>query len=122
MDLQQSWENARNHCKSLAPNNGGDLVSIHDTETNNYLGNLQTVPVQTVGTPWIGAFRQSSDPDDWAWTDGSAFDYSNWNANGGEPNNNNPDNPGYGLMLWGSWAWADEVGGYWKRFFCQQNK
>ena len=115
MNLQKTWENARNYCKNLAPNNGGDLVSIHDTETNNYLGNLG----QTVGTPWIGAFRQSSDPDDWAWTDGSAFDYSNWHSGGGYPTDRSHVN---GIMLWSSWAWADTDEGQWKRFFCQQNK
>ena len=110
MNLQKTWENARNYCKNLAPNNGGDLVSIHDTETNNYLGNLG----QTGKQAWIGAFRQSSDPEDWAWTDGSAFDYSNWHYQEGIQS--------HVIMLWSSWAWANADEGQWKRFFCQQNK
>ena len=105
MDLQQSWENARNYCKSLAPNNDGDLASIHDPETNHFLVNFE-------GTvrgycPWIGAIQHSSDLSDWAWTDGSTFDYSKWKA--GEPR-----------IGW--WSDVSDGIGQWRRFFCQQNK
>ncbi|ETN79219.1 lectin C-type domain protein [Necator americanus] len=34
---------------------------------------------------WIGAKRKSRNSNKWTWTDGSAFDYSNWHK--GEPNN-----------------------------------
>ena len=127
MDLQQSWENARNHCKSLAPNNGGDLASIHDPETNNFLVNFEASRESRQYCPWIGAIQHSSDLAHWAWTDGSAFDYSKWKA--GEPNG---ENDKYACMnihqgsshhpRIGWWSDVSDGIGQWRRFFCQQNK
>lgn len=64
-----TWQDAEAACVAW----GGHLVSIHSEEELNFVHSL--TPTNT----WIG-YRNGQA----TWTDGSAFDYSNWN--GGEPN------------------------------------
>ena len=57
--------------KTCQENNpSASLVSIHDKTTNDFLNTLTNVRTWTGG--YLNSKRQ------WCWTDGSAWDYTNW--------------------------------------------
>ena len=73
-----TFTDARNECKSIARSNGGgfgivqaDLASVHSLQEVNFLNDL-------VGTPsaWLGATLLRNGQ--WAWTDGSEWDFEYW--------------------------------------------
>ena len=60
------------------PVNGhGELASVHDQETNEFLSTLTQVD------SWLGGYQD--DQDNWMWSDGSIWNYANWNTN--QPDN-----------------------------------
>jgi len=69
------WADANQACIDA----GGNLASILDPETNEFITTL------TKEYTWIGGHRLEDDQDVWGWADGSEWSYENWN--GGEPNN-----------------------------------
>merc|ERR1712198_432740 len=75
-----TWMDAQNTCRQF----GGNLPTINDDETNQYVSNL-------VGGAynWIGAYRvgPSNVNDQFAWIDGSPLVYAPWSS--GNPSNNN---------------------------------
>ncbi|KAI4879714.1 hypothetical protein NFI96_013867 [Prochilodus magdalenae] len=68
------------YCVSL----GGHLASVHSSEEYSFIQSL-------VGNSqaWLGA-TDVAQVGVWVWTDGSAFDYINWNS--GEPNGGTNEN------------------------------
>ena len=63
-----SWKEARAHCSS---NGGyGDLASVPDQKTNNFLVSLIS------SRAFIGGSQDSSGQ--WSWTDGSPFTFTHW--------------------------------------------
>ena len=102
-----TWKTARNFCRDK----DGDLVSIKDQQTNEFIVSL--------GHPWgaymIGGHDETEG--EWKWSDGSHWVYSNWNT--GEPNNKNGAED-Y-LVIQGSggkWADVGENSKAW--FYCQK--
>ncbi|XP_034146216.1 ladderlectin-like [Esox lucius] len=79
----RSWTEAERHCQSL----GGHLASVHSWKESRFLETL------TVGSPltWIGGndggWPELTKDRSWSWTDGSGFNYHEWDE--GEPNNYN---------------------------------
>ena len=65
------WSDARSKCQS----EGGDLASVHDEDTNEFLkSHLRMYNSFLGGTgTWVGRI--------WRWSDGSDFNYTNWNDN-----------------------------------------
>ena len=64
--------------KEYCNNEGGELVSIPDEKTKNFLAELNPEG------GWIGLSREEESPTGaWVWADGSTFEYSNWYK--GEP-------------------------------------
>ena len=56
------------------PVNGlGELASVHDQETNEFLSSLTQVD------SWLGGYQD--DQDNWMWSDGSIWNYANWGPN-----------------------------------------
>ena len=72
---QKSWSGAHSSCRAL----GGDLASVTDLSTNEFLTSL------TTARAWIGG-RRNSDGTWGTWTDGTPWCYTRWYP--GEPNNN----------------------------------
>ena len=72
-----TWAEARSFCQTDAPGEG-DLASIHDKATNDFLTTL------TTEYSLIGGTDEGSEGV-WRWSDGSSWDYENWHS--GEPNN-----------------------------------
>ncbi|XP_072020262.1 macrophage mannose receptor 1-like [Amphiura filiformis] len=92
---------ARTRCRIL----GGDLVSIHDANENDFVLNLVASAGVTEYSVWIGlndlALQNSFD-----WTDDSVVDFTSWNAN--EPNNFG-DNGEDCVEMFSNGAWNDQV-------------
>ena len=66
-NIFDSWTEARNFCTD----NGGDLASIPDEETNDFL--LSLISSRT----FIGGVLDSS-TGAWSWTDGTLFSFTKW--------------------------------------------
>ncbi|KAK0405204.1 hypothetical protein QR680_017853 [Steinernema hermaphroditum] len=73
-----SWEDAEKACVV----EGGHLASVHSKEENDFIGQL-VGSASFNDDPWLGAFAPNKD-NNFQWTDGSAFDFTNWHK--GEPN------------------------------------
>ena len=69
-----SWEEARSNCKEHSPLTTGDLASVTDSATNQFLRGILPAKEYT----WLGGFKKQI----WSWVDGTAW--SSWNS-GAEP-------------------------------------
>ena len=108
-----TWHEAEKSCKSL----GGDLPSITDKATNDFLAKLNGMP------SWIG-LRQHPNEGSWtalgAWTDGSPWCFQSWLE--GEPNDDG------GLEDFAQINWGGAGNGQWNDqeskekfgYFCQK--
>ncbi len=67
-----SWEDAESYCNDL----GGHLISINSADEQSLALEL----AQNTGkdNAWTGGYLSLDDV--WAWTDGSSFSYTNWDA------------------------------------------
>ena len=72
-----SWTEARTQCQTIAPYNG-DLASVPDQATNDFLTTL------TTEVAWLGGNDLESEGV-WIWTDGTPWSFESWNS--GEPSN-----------------------------------
>jgi len=77
---QMTWIDAELHCVS----EGGNLVSIHSQEEENFVKHLIRNFDPAEGVNWIG-LTDAQRNDAWLWSDGSEVNFSSWNP--GEPNN-----------------------------------
>jgi len=80
VNSSMNWKNANYTCVA---NYDAELVSIHSLEENNFVYDL--MKSNGLIATWIGARRASHD---FAWADGSNFDYSNWNLEWKQPTYN----------------------------------
>ena len=76
VDQELSWTDARDYCRT----HHDDLASIHSSTEQAAVAAL--CPSGTNGC-WIGG-SDSAQEGTWTWSDGTAWDYTNWNTN--EPN------------------------------------
>ena len=65
MDERLPWQEAQTACR----NEGGDLASVHDPETNRFIHTLITK------SALLGGYKEN---DVWGWSDGSNYDYTRW--------------------------------------------
>ena len=100
---------SRNDAQKECAAEGGNLASIHDAKTDEFLlGLLQQ-------RSYIGAVYENGQ---WTWTDGSAWDYENWRA--GDPINL-PEwkYAEFDYSLTGVWHNEDNIIGYDNGYICQ---
>ena len=108
-----TWQEAERSCKSQ----GGDLPSITDKATNDFLMRLNSKQPS-----WIG-LKQHPNEGSWtalgSWTDGSPWCFQNWGK--GEPNDLGGKED-FGQTNWGGpGKWNDRRDHYWKHgYFCQK--
>ena len=97
VNIQTNGGEAVNTCKDAIANPSANLASIPDQMTNDFLARL-TNRVSS----WIGASKNSDG--DWAWSDGSEWNYTNWDSAGetGAGNHAVINWPGYFLGQWKS--------------------
>ncbi|XP_039631878.1 lectin-like [Polypterus senegalus] len=113
--MPKTWIDAELYCVSL----GGNLASVHSSGDNHFITSLIRRSDSHNPISWLGgsnSVRTSS----WLWTDGSEWDFKNWNP--GEPNNGrgiehclhtNYDGPG---------GWNDVNCEYQYPFVCVRNE
>nr|XP_046236153.1 galactose-specific lectin nattectin [Scatophagus argus] len=73
IDSEKTWIEAEGYCLF----EGGNLASIHSQEENHFIQALTRGDTHDFPETWIGghdAIHQCF----WMWTDGSKFDYDNW--------------------------------------------
>ena len=102
---------SRNDAQKECAAEGGNLASIHDAKTDEFLLGLLEV------RSYIGAVYENGQ---WTWTDGSAWDYENWR--GGDPQNLPEWNYAeFDYSLTGVWHNEDNTIGYgWNNgYVCQ---
>ena len=58
-----------------------NLVSIHSAEEQHFVIGLEGVEGRS---PWLGGRRDPQNRDNWVWSDGTPWDYTNWEEH--EPN------------------------------------
>ena len=95
----------------------GNLASIPDQETNEFLTSLSD-GVHT----WIGVQRTSPGASTFEWTDGSKWGYTNYAD--GYPNNSGGDQDNMGINFPGPGQWDDENGDdpkWASPYICQHN-
>ena len=76
---KMSWKKALKTCQNSSPNPTSTLVSIPDSETNEFLATL------TWDLFWTGGHQNSDD--DWVWSDGSQWMWHKWHKQSGQPDN-----------------------------------
>ena len=69
-DERQNWNDSQASCQSM----DSTLASVHDPKTNSFIYNLAR------STFWVGGMRTGlgSGKENFAWSDNSPFDYTNW--------------------------------------------
>lgn len=73
----KDWQDASDECTK----HGGFLASIHNDETNNFVGQWLSNFSPNADGLWIGAVSPTPEVlRSWRWTDASTFDYTNWAA------------------------------------------
>ncbi|KAL0968616.1 hypothetical protein UPYG_G00269210 [Umbra pygmaea] len=76
----KTWVDAEKYCISL----GGNLASVHSAGEYDAIKRLVSTSAGGDPATWIGGTDIYQDRT-WFWSDGTSFDYTNWNS--GEPNN-----------------------------------
>ncbi|XP_027024902.1 galactose-specific lectin nattectin-like isoform X1 [Tachysurus fulvidraco] len=77
-----SWDDAEQNCVIM----GGHLASVHNKAEYMFIQALVQNALNSNAQTWLGASDVQQEGV-WKWTDGSAFDYTNWA--GGQPDNKN---------------------------------
>ena len=83
VEYDMDWLAAQDVCNQLSP--GAHLASSGSAVENDYLRNLYTYSSHLY--IWLGA-TDSSEEGTWAWTDGTAFNYTNWYSGEGSDGSN----------------------------------
>ena len=96
---------ANNECRA----EGGELASVHDDETTEFLDSLRKIR-SYIGGEYVNG--------KWTWSDGSPWDYENWRP--GDPSN--PLHERYNEMVHnGEWNSEDDRIGYNNGYICQKD-
>ncbi|XP_039631400.1 lectin-like isoform X2 [Polypterus senegalus] len=113
--IKKTWIDAELYCVSL----GGNLASVHSSSDNQFITSLIRSKDSSGPTTWLGgsnSVRASS----WLWTDGSQWDFANWNP--GEPNNNGGNEKCLHISYRVPSTWNDYNCEYQFPFVCIKNK
>ena len=100
-----SWAAARSVCAE----HQGDLASVPDQITNDFLSSLSTA------SAWLGGSAADSEGG-WTWSDGTPWGHTNWSPGHGQPHNQAGDQD-YLVLEQSSGLWYDE--GNPEQFICQ---
>ncbi|KAI4900981.1 hypothetical protein NFI96_011888 [Prochilodus magdalenae] len=69
-----AWMDSEYTCMTM----GGHLASVHSDEEYTFIQDLVLNTINSSSPVWLGATDALQDGV-WVWTDGSAFNYNNWN-------------------------------------------
>lgn len=71
-----SWYDAETHCET---HNNGHLASISNAFTNSFITSYLN-KTQSNNQYWIGGTSTMNEEGHWSWSDGSDFNYTNWES------------------------------------------
>ena len=74
-EMSLSWSEAEEYCKGI----GGHLVSVNSEQEQTFIESISQVSSKI--NIWIGGFKNG---ESWMWTDGSTFEYTNWDSYTGD--------------------------------------
>ncbi|XP_038817337.1 ladderlectin-like [Salvelinus namaycush] len=80
VSIQQSFVDSEQNCLAL----GGNLASVHSLLEYQFMQALTKDTNGDLHSTWLGGFDAIKEGT-WMWSDGSRFDYTNWDTD--EPNN-----------------------------------
>ncbi|KAI1897999.1 hypothetical protein AGOR_G00089080 [Albula goreensis] len=95
-----TWIEGEKYCLSI----GGNLASVHSKEEYLFLQHIIQRGHGGYPIVWIGG-SNCVEVKTWLWSDGSNFDYYNWNS--GEPNNSGGHENCLQMNAGGEKAWND---------------
>ena len=107
------WRDVADVCNSIYP--GAEMVTIHDVELNGFIAEEIAGRDGSKEYAWLGLSRYNSSSR-WAWTDGSAYNFSLWYNN--DPDYRGEDCAFTNYVQWGMWVGYDCVSGRFY-FMCQ---
>ena len=107
------WQAARDKCRELAPDMKGDLASIPDQKTQNFISSLYYSFNYYRRGVWIGGMKKSDGQ--WGWSDGSRFSFKYWQGR----SNGKPKRRGSVIQLF-RYGWEDQTGKSRFNPICQQ--
>ena len=118
-----TWYEAIHSCRWNADTDtwadtDGDLASVPDRETEEFLIELAKSSVGFSDSLWLGGQARKSNGT-WLWNDGTPWNYTNWAPN--EPNNGSGSE--HRLELW--WdqpSWNDDDGSEYHGYICQYQR
>jgi hypothetical protein len=107
--------------ETICQSNAGTLISIHSAEENKFVIDLANREKTSNYAVWIGAKRNNS-VDDFEWTNGQEFNYSNWYS--GEPKSST--DPESHVFIYNDGTWGTngkDNNGLWLRslFICESD-
>ena len=107
-----TWSEALEQCQAAAPNSGGDLASIPDEDTNEFLQSLTPKEADV----WVGGHRSSGNGEEWMWSDGTSWQFNNWFQ--GQPDNLGGVQTHLSFNFDNSGHWDDDFAFEEKSFLC----
>ncbi|KAK2910790.1 hypothetical protein Q8A67_002923 [Cirrhinus molitorella] len=108
----KTWAEAERWCVGLE----GNLASVHSRATHDFLTALAKRRSSGAPRVWIGACDAAQN-NIWLWSDGSKFDYSNWQT--GQPNNAGGTEACTEMTNGAELRWNDAVCSAQRNFICQ---
>ncbi|KAL1279900.1 hypothetical protein QQF64_014500 [Cirrhinus molitorella] len=114
-DDLKTWAEAEKQCVDL----DGNLASVHSQATHNFLKDFVRGHGRRIPRVWIGAYDATQD-DIWFWSDGSRFDYNNWQT--GEPNNYRGPEQCVEMSSGGGQRWNDAQCSTQLNFVCKKSQ
>ena len=98
-----TWMEAENYCRSI----DSHLISIHSQTQMDLIAYdlLQFIPGYIPSGIWIGLHDEQAEGA-WIWSDGTTFDYTNWDILNGEPNSYNYDGMCCICFVCMAWVWV----------------
>ena len=109
-----TWQESRDKCRELAPHMKGDLASIQDEKTQNFISSLHYSFNYHQDPVWIGGWKQLL-PGQWSWSDGSSFTFKFWQGS----SDGKPKSGGSVIQLYGH-GWEAQSGKSRYQPICQQ--
>ena len=112
---RKKWQEARSVCQSVSAGTG-ELASIPDQATNDFLKHLPSV----VGVTWVGGTdsvdhgAHGSSEGKWKWSDGTTWGYESWGSGQPYDPDSNQDYLAFNAGLWNDLGYNEKLS-----FLCQ---
>merc|ERR1711953_992287 len=107
---EKTWENAKDQCVEEQAN----LVSLHSEEEHQFVVGLNG------GFPWLGGRRDPGNGNNFVWSDGTPWDYTNWARGAPDNNKGNEDCAHMKKKVAERHKWNDRPCSHVKTFVCKK--